>query len=45
VSGAGENVNGGDCRAGSVKLEWVVALTADNRGNRILRVGVDDVPD
>lgn len=45
VSGAGESVSGGDCRVGNVKLECVVALTADNRGNRILRVGVDDVPD
>lgn len=45
MSGAGECVSGGDCRTGSVKLEWVVALTADNRGNRILRVGVEDAPD
>lgn len=45
MSGAGEGARWGDCRVGSVELEWVVALTADNRGNRILRVGVDDVPD
>lgn len=45
VSGAGECVSGGDCRADCVVLWWGVALTADNRGNRILRVGVDDVPD
>lgn len=44
TSGAGEILEG-DCDVGRARVDWAVVLTADNRGNRILRVGVEVAPD
>lgn len=44
ASGAGDILDDGDCGAEAAKLA-AAALTADNRGSRIFRVGVEEVLD